>query len=173
MKNNYLTELLDKKHKKEEFDCGVELLNGYFKRQVSQDIKRKLAACFVIASADNCVVAFYTLSSASIPRTHIPIPLLHKLPSSYVDLPVTLLGRMAVDTKNKGQGWGELLLIDALRRAFITSLQQVGSMAVVVDPIDDVATQFYQKYGFIQLPDSGKLFIPMSTIALLIENSFH
>jgi hypothetical protein len=40
-------------------------------------------------------------------------------------------------------------------------------MAVVVDPIDEDAVRFYQKYGFILLPDSGKMFLPMNIIARL------
>jgi hypothetical protein len=38
-------------------------------------------------------------------------------------------------------------------------------MAVVVDPIDEEAVSFYKKYGFIELPGSGKMFLPMNTIA--------
>jgi len=40
----------------------------------------------------------------------------------------------------------------------------IGSYAVVVDPISTHAEAFYAKFGFIALPDSGKMFIPMRTI---------
>ena len=40
-------------------------------------------------------------------------------------------------------------------------------MAVIVDPIDQEAIRFYKKYGFILLPDSGKMFLLMKTIAEL------
>ena len=40
-------------------------------------------------------------------------------------------------------------------------------MAVIVDPIDDDAVKFYKKYGFILLPDSGKMFIAMDTVSRL------
>jgi hypothetical protein len=43
----------------------------------------------------------------------------------------------------------------------------VGSMAVIVDPLDEAAVKFYTKYEFILLPDSGKMFLPMTTIAEL------
>ena len=42
-------------------------------------------------------------------------------------------------------------------------------MAVVVDPINKNAVDFYAKYGFILLPDSGKMFISMKTILKLFE----
>jgi hypothetical protein len=42
-------------------------------------------------------------------------------------------------------------------------------MAVIVDPIDNNAISFYKKYGFIELPDSGKMFLPMTTISKLFK----
>ena len=41
-------------------------------------------------------------------------------------------------------------------------------MAVIVDPLDSEAIAFYNHFGFIELPDSGKLFIPMTQL----ENIF-
>lgn len=41
-------------------------------------------------------------------------------------------------------------------------------MAVVVDPMNEFAVKFYKKYGFEQLPDSEKMFIPMNTIKQII-----
>jgi predicted N-acetyltransferase YhbS len=98
----------------------------------------------------------------------IPDSISKKLPNSYDSIPTTLLGRLAVDTKYKGQGVGEALLVDALRRSNYTS-ESVGSFAVIVDPFDEGADRFYKKYGFIQLPDSGKMFIPMKSVQLLFE----
>jgi hypothetical protein len=60
------------------------------------------------------------------------------------------------------------LLIDALKRSYEIS-KTIGSFAVVVDPIDQDAEDFYVKYGFIKLPDSGKMFLPMKTINQLFE----
>lgn len=97
----------------------------------------------------------------------IPEVFAKNLPKSYTNLPVTLLGRLAVDERFKGQGIGKLLLIDALKRSYDISENSIGSMAVIVDPIDKTAFRFYRRYGFIELPGSGKMFIPMKTIAQL------
>ena len=75
---------------------------------------------------------------------------------------------MAIDANFQGKGVGKLLLIDALRRSYEIS-KSIGSFAVVVDPIDKDAEQFYAKYGSIKLPDSGKMFLPMNTIKTLFE----
>jgi GNAT superfamily N-acetyltransferase len=162
----YLTTALNSSHKKQNFTCGNALLDRYLHKQAKQDVKRKLSACFILADENGEVKGYYTLSNAGIPGTDLPQEWQKKLPPSYHSLPVTLLGRLAVSENAQGQGIGELLLIDALKRSYYVS-EEVGSMAVIVDPIDESATRFYQKYGFILLPDSGKMFLPMKTISQL------
>lgn len=78
------------------------------------------------------------------------------------------LGRLAIDKDFQGKGIGRILLIDALKRCFDTSVS-IGAFAVIVDPLDNEAEMFYEKYGFVKLPDSGKMFLPMKTIKELFE----
>jgi predicted GNAT family N-acyltransferase len=164
----YLTVPLDSQHKKAEFDCGNALLTSYFKNQANQDVKRQLSRCFVIANEENYVKGYYTISSSSIDKEHIPDKIKNKLPKSYLDIPVILLGRLARDIKYKGGNIGEVLLMDALKRCYDVSLN-LGCMAVVVDPIDEKAKAFYLKYGFVLLPDSNRMFISMATIIELFK----
>lgn len=166
---NYLTEPLNSSHKKKDFTCGKKLLDDYFQTQAKQDVKRKLSACFVLADEDNKVKGYYTLSSTAVNRELLPEDIIKKLPPTYHNLPATLLGRLAIDNNYKGQKLGELLLIEALKKSYEISQNSIGSMAVIVDPIDDDAIQFYTKYGFIRLTDSGKMFIPMETISELFN----
>lgn len=163
---SYLTVPLQTAHKKKDFDCGKPSLNQYLHTQAKQDVKRKLAACFIVADDQHNVQGYYTLSSASVPRQLVPEDLKSKLPASYIDLPATLMGRLARDLKYRGQGLGDRLLVDALKRSYETS-NTIGSVAVIVDPLDEEAEKFYLKYGFIKLPDSGKMFLPIGTIATL------
>jgi GNAT superfamily N-acetyltransferase len=162
----FLTVPLENAHKKKNFDCGKPSLNNYLHVQAKQDMKRRLSVCFVLADDLNKVKGYYTLSNASIPREWVPEEIERKLPPAYADLPTTLLGRLAVDVTANGKGFGKDLLIDALKRSYETS-KTVGSMAIIVDPLDEEAERFYLKYGFIKLPDSGKMFIPMATVAAL------
>lgn len=164
---NYSTVPLHASHNKKDFNCGKELLDNYLHTQAKQDVKRKLSACFILADKENNIKGYYTLSSAVIQRDLLPDDIKNKMPPSYHDLPATLLGRLAIDRSCKGQGLGENLLLDALKRSYDTSASSIGSMAVIVDPIDTDAIRFYQKYGFILLPDSGKMFLPMETISKL------
>jgi len=159
--------ILDKTHNRKAFECEEQQLTDYIKKQVSQDIKKRLAVCFLAIDNDNNVIGYYTLSSESLGREQIPDKYLKKVPQNY-NAPVILLGRLARNITAKGTGLGEHLLLDALFRAFTLSEESIGAMAVIVDPMNQFAIKFYEKYGFEQLPDSEKMFLPMSTIKQII-----
>ena len=159
--------LLEKKYDKNSFDCGYNLLDDYLKKQARQDVERDLSACFVLIDEADVINGYYTLSANSIKRDELPENLLKKLPPSYPDLPAVLLGRLAIDKRLQGKGYGEILLIDALTRCYEIS-ESLGTIAVIVDPIDENAQKFYDKYGFILLPTSKKMFLPMKTIKQLL-----
>ncbi|MFN8431656.1 MAG: GNAT family N-acetyltransferase [Spirosomataceae bacterium] len=161
---DYLTEPLDSTHNKSTFSSGKDMLDNYFWKQASQDVKRRLAACFVAIDKESKeILGYYTLSSNSISNDSIPDFFRKNLPTSYYSIPTILLGRLAIDKNFQGKGFGAMLLIDALKRCFDIS-DSVGAFAIIVDPLDAAAEQFYLKYGFIKLPDSGKMFLPMKTV---------
>lgn len=164
----HLAVALNASHKRDDFSCGKDPLDNYLHKQVSQDVKRKLAACFILPHEGNKVKGYYTLSNDSVPAEHLPEELKNKMPKAYKNLPTTLLGRLAVDKNFKGQGFGKQLLVDALRRAYEISAT-IGSMAVIVDPLDADAEAFYNNFGFTKLPDSGRMFLPMKTISELFD----
>lgn len=159
-----MMELLNKSHVREFFDCGIPLLNDYLKSRAGQDVKRKLAACYVLTpKGSNKVLGYYTLSGTSIPLSDFPEKIRRKLPKSYINIPCTLIGRLAVDNSLKGQGFGKELLFDAIYRSS-EAAKNVGSIAVVVDPIDNSAREFYNSMGFFELDDSGRMFMPIITL---------
>lgn len=164
---SYVTVLLESSHQKSNFCCGTSMLDTYLHKQAKQDIKRHLAACFVMLD-NNQVKGYYTLSNSSIDREIVADDIKNKLPPSYHNLPVTLLGRLARDLKYNNQRLGETLLVDALKRSYHTSFT-IASMAVIVNPIDDAAINFYLKYGFLKIPDTDKMFMSMAHIAQLFK----
>ncbi len=161
-------QVLKKKYEKSAFDCGYSLLDEYIKKQARQNVSRDLSACFVLVNPYEEIKGYYTLSANSIKREEFEETLLKKLPPSYNDLPTILLGRLAIDKSIQGQGFGEILLFDALKRCADIS-ESMGAIAVVVEPIDDKASDFYGKFGFILLPSSGKMFLPIKTIKELFN----
>ena len=164
----YLTIPLEKAFNRKEFDCGKSSLNDYIKTQVSQDVRKKLSVCFVLLNKDQKTVeGYYTLANGSIPYDSVPEILRKKYPKTYDYIPVTLLGRLALDEKVKGQGLGGKILIDALKRSLKVSEKDLGSVAVIVDPLDKEAESYYKHFGFVKLPNSGKMFLDMKTIKKL------
>lgn len=127
-----------------------------------------MAACFVIVNETNQVISYYTLSNDSLGRNEIPEEHQKKVPPNY-NVPVTLLGRLASDISAKGTGIGEHLLLDVLNRSYTISIKGIGSMAVIVEPINENVIKFYSKYGFTRLPDSGKMFLSMKAISQLFK----
>lgn len=160
-------QLLEKTHNRKNFTCEEDSLTEYIRKQVSQDIRKRLATCFVAIDNKQNVIGYYTLTSESLGRELIPEKYLKQVPKNY-NAPVILLGRLARDITTKGTGLGEHLLLDALFRSYKLSNESIGAMAVVVDPINEKAFDFYRKYGFEQLPDSEKMFLPMKVIEQLI-----
>jgi ribosomal protein S18 acetylase RimI-like enzyme len=154
-----------KRHAREDFSCGVESLDTYLRARARQDREKHAAAIFVLAEAST-VIGYYTLSAYTIHPGELPAEVVRKLPR-YPNLPATLIGRLAVDSRHQGQGLGERLLMDALKRA-LGSASQVASLAVVVEAENETAEAWYKSYGFLQFPDHpAKLFLPMKTIQKL------
>ena len=163
----YQTVLLNSSFNRADFICGKSALDDYLQKQATQDIKRKVCAVFVLPHDNAIIKGYYTLSNGSIPRELVPIETLKKMPK-YANLPTTLLGRLAVDRKFMRMRVGEFLLLDAFKRSWDVANTSIGSIAVVVDPLDNEAADFYFKYGFTKMLDSGRMILPMQTIAKLI-----
>jgi predicted GNAT family N-acyltransferase len=162
----FFIEPLDKhKHDRAAFSCEHDALTAYLRQQATQDIKKHVAAVFVLTPDGKTVAGYYTLSQYAVDAGDLPEAVVKKLKlPRYPQLPATLIGRLARALDWKGHGVGELLLIDALRRA-LGSTSTVESVAVVVDAKDEPAKAFYKKYGFLELPGhENRLFLPMKTI---------
>jgi ribosomal protein S18 acetylase RimI-like enzyme len=151
---------LDAAHDRAAFRSDSEPLNRYLREQVTQDIRRRAAACFVALEDGQRIAGYYTLASASLLLADLPVSTGKKLPR-YPTVPAVRMGRLAVDQAFKGQGLGGALLADAIDRA---ARSEIAAFALMVDAKDDVATAFYRRYGFIALPDSPlTLFLPLAT----------
>lgn len=165
-KTEFRFEPLDKsKHDRAAFSCEHEALNRYLKEQASQEIRKRVAAAYVLTPDGRAIAGYYTLSQYAIDAAELSpaVAKMLKVPR-YEKLPATLLGRLARSKEFKGFGIGELLLMDALKRALEPS-KKIASLAVVVDGKDERARAFYRAYGFLDLPDHpNRLFLPMQTV---------
>jgi GNAT superfamily N-acetyltransferase len=144
------------------FDCGNESLTRYFRQQATQDIRRRVAFCYV-ATDDAGLIGYYTLASASVRLADLPDAQKKKLPG-YGDVPCVLLGRLAIGVDRQGKGYGGDLLVDAIERALKADL---ASHAMLADPIDARAEAFYAHHGFIHAIESmpNRMFFNLVTAA--------
>jgi GNAT superfamily N-acetyltransferase len=163
---NWIIARLGREHDRTGFDCGQPALDDWLKQRAGQFDQRDLARTYVaVRGQQSAVLGYYAISSHRVRREDLPDGQAKGLPR--IDVPVILLGRLAVDRRVQGQGLGALLLIDVLRRAERLA-EQLGVRAVEVDAIDDAARKFYEKFGFVPLLDNPQhLFLPMSIIRKL------
>ena len=131
-----------------------------------QDVEKNVAVCYILEGEENKVIGYYTLSSGSISKEEIPDNVSKKLPRNS-DIPFAAIGRLAIDKNYHGKGLGGYLLVDAFTEIFKVS-EVLGIAGVFVDPIDDAAIKFYERFGFIKLKTSDRMFLPMATIRELL-----
>lgn len=156
--------LLDSGHKRSAFHSGSEPLDSYFKQQVSQDVRRRVTACYVAMTEDQRIAGYYTLASASVLLADLPMELSKRLPR-YPTVPAIRMGRLAVDNEFKGMGLGGALLADALTRSIRS---EIAAYALLVDAKDDLAAAFYKHHGLAALPNQPlKLFLPLATVTII------
>jgi len=163
----FFTEALVPDHDRSSFTCGVEPLDRYLQQQVTQDMRRRVAKCFVLTEqATGIVAGYYTLSGTSVFLADLPQAFAKRLPR-YPSVPAALLGRLAIATAYRGRHLGAALLADAAERA---SRADLAVFAIVTDPKDDQARRFYMKHGFVEFTSvQPRLFVPIDSILQFFE----
>ena len=151
-------EPLGSHHDRAAFSCGEPALDSYLQRQASQDIRRRVAQVFVaLGDAPGKIAGYYSLSAASFEKEELPPALAKRLP--HYPVPAAILGRLAVDRACQGQGLGETLLLDAVRRVV-----RASATLMVYAIIVDRAVAFYERYGFRTFASiQRRLFLPLET----------
>ena len=165
-------EALGGEHDRSVFRCGEDALDRYFQIHVTQDIRRRIANCFVAVEAvTSDVAAYYTISAASIALTDLPAEETRRLPR-YPTVPAVRIGRLAVDQRFQGRGLGAALLADAATR---TLKADAAAFTLLVDAKNDQAIAFYQRFGFRILASQPRtLFLPLATAQkVFLEKGAH
>ena len=159
-------EPLGSHHDRAAFSCGEPVLDSYLQRQASQDIRRRVAQVFVATSdAPGKIAGYYSLSAASFEKDELPPALAKRLP--HYPVPAAILGRLAIDCACQGQGLGETLLLDAIRRV-VRASATLMVYAIIVDAKNDRAVAFYERYGFRTFASiQRRLFLPLETFEKL------
>lgn len=155
---------IEKKHNRQDFDCGESELNQYLKKYARQNHAKGINKAMVATKLDcpSTIDGYYTISSSTINFDSLPAPQQKRLPN--YPIPCALIGRLAVDISCQGEGLREELLVNALWR-IVRASENIGIYAVRVDALNSRAKQFYLKYEFIPFEDKPlSLFLPLKTI---------
>ena len=161
----YRVELLSLVHDREGFDCGSQPLNAYLRQTARQHTERGISRTFVLVEEDagepKPVLGFFTLNICQI-RTDLLSPAIaRKLPR---DVAGIKLGRLAVAADRQRQGLGKMLLEAAMRKV-IEVFESAGGIGLFVDAKDGAARGYYERFGFVPLPDNDlQLFLPLQTL---------
>ena len=159
-------EPIEKRHKRDEFDCGNAELTEHLRKYARQNEEFAIARTFVaVREGEERVWGYFTLRAGEVPLDALPEGVRRRFPRYPV--PVVHLGRLAVDKAVRGQRLGEQLLVAALEKALAVS-KEIGALAVEVIAIDEDAKAFYRHYGFDPLAgDPRHLYLPMKRIVQL------
>ncbi len=163
MTGQFRIEALSSRHHRKYFFCGDDILDQYFAERVTQDVRRRVTACYVALEPEtDCVAGYYTLSAADIPLTDIPKDMIKRLPR-YPTVPVARLGRLAVDRSFQGRRLGGALLWDALMRV---ARSEIAVFSLIVDAKNDQAEAFYRHHGFVTFGSiPGQLILPLTNLS--------
>ena len=142
-------ERLESHHELSAFDSGNEERDNWLRRHALAAQEMDSARTFVLTRHE-LVLGYFSLTMGSVLRQDAPAKLVRGLPRYPVGM--VLLARLAVARSEQGKGFGAVLLAEALRRSVMAG-EAAAARLIVVDAIDDDAAAFYQRYGFIAVPE--------------------
>ena len=147
-------------HRRKGFCCGVAELDYYLSDLVDEHVARGLGGCFATLGEMNVVVGYYTLSAVNLPLGELPPEVRERLPRRPL-LAAAWMGRLAVDRRFRGQGFGGAMIMDAAARS---ARAEPKAHALIVDAKDQIAAAFYRRLEFRRLLSCpGALFLPLAT----------
>ncbi len=165
----YVFEPLVEQHNRAAFRCADHRITNYFRRHALANIESRIANAWVYVDRESdLIVGFYTLSTAWVGFDAVPEEFTADLPR--YPIPVVLLGRMGVDRRYERQGFGRLLVINALMRVYRQDVMAVYAM--IVDPKEGVRDFYTKNFGFIPLVDDpNRLFLRLETFVKTLSGS--
>lgn len=152
------------KHDRADFTCGVAALDNYIAKSAAKYQDENVTRVYVARlDAGPKIAGFYALNSHAIDMSSLPPGESKRLPHDPT-APAIYLSMIAVDQNFQGQGVGQFLLADALKRSEKVS-EQIGTRFVVLDALNDSAARLYARLGFVALPSiPGRMILNIAQI---------
>ena len=161
--------LLDpRRHDRDQFDSGEPVLDEWLRRYAGQNRRRDTAATWVIADAQDVVVAYASISMTGIDRSAAPEIVAKGAPDP---IPALLLGRLAVDRRYAGLGIGTTLTAHVLATA-VELNEKAACRAVVVTALNANARSWWERLGFHAFdPEQLDLYLLTAEIEATLRKS--
>lgn len=132
-----------------DFECGRESMNQWFRRHAWHNQQAGLSRTTVLCDAESgAIVGYVTLSTGHVEREFLAKSAQRNKPT---EIPVFLLGQLAVDRRHQGTGIARSLLFYALKTSVVVA-RRIGCFGVLTHPLDDEVRGFYRRFGFEDLP---------------------
>jgi len=152
-------------HDLSSFDCGRVELSDWL-RERALDSEREFFARTFVVTAGMVVVGYYCISAGSIARVEAPGRVRRNAPEQ---IPLVLIGRLAIHVDWQGKGLGEDLLLDAYRRTLQIS-EIIGIRTILVHALDEKAAKFWRRMEFLPYPaDSLTFFQPLRNVIKALD----
>jgi len=154
-------ELLHEKSLIESFDCGELELNSFLQDKARLFQQRNFGVTVTFFEKNNPikrVIAFYTLCPASILQNLLPEKFLTGPKPN--PIPAFRICRLAVDKNYQGKGVGAAILVHALKKC-LEQAAYIGGSVVIIDAKHEKAKSFYERFGFISIPDNPLILIQL------------
>lgn len=162
-------EVLKKDHDRAKFDCGTNKLNKYLRRTARQHLDKGMSRTFVLIDDNSAteIIGSYTLAACEIHVEKLP----RKYSKKYLPkAPAAKLARLAVSKNKQRQGFGTLMMVNAIERIILVS-KNLGIIGFFVDAKNKEAKGYYEQFGFISLPENPlELFLPIATLEQAYES---
>jgi len=161
-------------HDRAAFSCGVDQVDNYFKRTANKLAKAGNTRLYVMVSPDNELIGFYAINAHAVDYTELPAQYARTRPG-HGGIPAAYISMIGVDQRFSGNGYGSVLLVDALTR-IVLAADKIGISVVMLDVLDcgdhdlvERRKKLYTSYGFTSLPSNElRLFMPIATVRSLI-----
>jgi GNAT superfamily N-acetyltransferase len=162
-------EPISKRHNREGFNCGEEVLNEFLHRHARRSHELGGAKTFLAIddADDKTILGFYSLSPASVAYDRTPEIVKRGLARH--EVPGFRLARLAVDRRMQGHGLGGQLLLAAGRRCLLAAAE-VGGVVLVIDAKNERVAAWYARYAAVPLLDAPlSLLLPLATIEAALK----
>jgi len=155
-------------HHRNRFDCGEEALNRFLQTLARQQQVKGISKTFVLVDSarPKTIMGFFSLAACEVVSENLPLELARKYPSK---APGAKLARLAVDRKFQGQGYGQLLMVEAMKKALLVA-ENIGIIGFFVDAKHPAARTYYEQFGFISFcHEPLEMFLPLATLRAAID----